>query len=141
MGVKMSPFERLIQSPKVSFYAKFLQLINEMWRREERKDVVLIPVMIQIEFLANCMIGFHSRYQQANQGYWYPRDEDQVSIKHLEERMNLLASQMESKASMITHEPMKEDTTLTPSNVDDEDIEWEVEDSFFKDIRRHSLEY
>ncbi|MCD7466237.1 hypothetical protein HAX54_002774 [Datura stramonium] len=47
--------------------------------------------------------------------------------------MILLASQMESKASMITHELTKEETTLTPSNVDEEDKEWEVEESFFKE--------
>ncbi|MCE2056142.1 hypothetical protein HAX54_044116, partial [Datura stramonium] len=33
---------------------------------------------------------------------------------------------------MITHESTKEDTTLTPSNADMEDIQWEVEESIFK---------
>ncbi|MCE3215557.1 hypothetical protein HAX54_002794 [Datura stramonium] len=34
-------------------------------------------VMKQNEWLANSMMGFHSRYQQATQVYWYPRDENQ----------------------------------------------------------------
>ncbi|MCD9642332.1 hypothetical protein HAX54_029061 [Datura stramonium] len=117
-------------------------------------------------------MGFHSRYQQANKGYWYPRDENQcwnsnctiestslgsdepsysciermlemvlervvstnsgiqqlksdlldltqtvkdhaVSIRHLDERMDLLASKMEARESMKTHEQMKENTTLS----------------------------
>ncbi|MCE3217105.1 hypothetical protein HAX54_010403, partial [Datura stramonium] len=39
----------------------------------------------------------------------------EVSFRQLGERMNVLASWMESKASMITHELTKEETTLTPS--------------------------
>ncbi|MCE3216989.1 hypothetical protein HAX54_009869, partial [Datura stramonium] len=57
----------------------------------------------------------------------------EVSIRQLEERKNVLVAHMESKASMITHEPIKEEATLTLSNVDEKDIEWEVEESFFKD--------
>ncbi|MCE3049666.1 hypothetical protein HAX54_045499, partial [Datura stramonium] len=58
----------------------------------------------------------------------------EVSTKKLEERMNVLAAQMESKTSIITRELTKEKTTLTATNVDEEDIEWEVEESFFKEI-------
>ncbi|MCD7451492.1 hypothetical protein HAX54_012275 [Datura stramonium] len=57
----------------------------------------------------------------------------EVSIRQLEERMNVLAAQMESNARMITHERTKEKTTLTPSHADEEDIEREVEESFFKE--------
>ncbi|MCD7464104.1 hypothetical protein HAX54_052081, partial [Datura stramonium] len=51
-----------------------------------------------------------------------------LSIRHLKERMNLLESQMESRVSMITHDPTKDDTTLTPRNDDEGDTEWEVEE-------------
>ncbi|MCD7463110.1 hypothetical protein HAX54_049974, partial [Datura stramonium] len=47
--------------------------------------------------------------------------------------MNMLATQMDLKASMITHELNKEEITLTPSNVDEEEIEWEVEESLLKE--------
>ncbi|MCE0482553.1 hypothetical protein HAX54_041412, partial [Datura stramonium] len=58
----------------------------------------------------------------------------EVSLKYLEERMNLLASQMESRASMMTQERITEDTTPIPNNVDKEDTKWGVEELFFKEM-------
>ncbi|MCD9645514.1 hypothetical protein HAX54_034507 [Datura stramonium] len=40
----------------------------------------------------------------------------EVSIRKLEERMNLLASQMKSRPSMTTQEPLKGDITPIPRN-------------------------
>ncbi|MCE0481763.1 hypothetical protein HAX54_039781, partial [Datura stramonium] len=47
--------------------------------------------------------------------------------------MNVLAAHMESKESMITHDLTKEDITLTSSNIDEEEVEWEVEESLYKE--------
>ncbi|MCD7453204.1 hypothetical protein HAX54_020009, partial [Datura stramonium] len=55
----MSPFKRLLRNPDGASYFESLQLMYEMWRREERKDPVLMVMMKQIELLANCMTGFH----------------------------------------------------------------------------------
>ncbi|MCD7449046.1 hypothetical protein HAX54_048484 [Datura stramonium] len=113
--------------------------------------------MKQIELLVKCMMGFHSRYQQANQGYWYLCDENQgwksdctsesrkdheVSIEHVEDRVNLLEYQIKSRESMMTQEIVKEDATTISRNADEEEIEWGMEESIFQgDARRHSLEY
>ncbi|MCD9643499.1 hypothetical protein HAX54_031064 [Datura stramonium] len=57
----------------------------------------------------------------------------EVSIRQLEEIMNVLAANMESKESMLTHEPTKEESTLTSSNIDEDEVEWEVEESLHKE--------
>ncbi|MCD9642485.1 hypothetical protein HAX54_029323, partial [Datura stramonium] len=59
--------------------------------------------------------------------------EHEVSIKHLEERMNLLTSQMEAGASMKTKELVKKYASPIQNRIDEEDMEWDVEETFFKE--------
>ncbi|MCD9560820.1 hypothetical protein HAX54_019625, partial [Datura stramonium] len=100
VGVKMSPFESLIRNPERLSYVESLRLMDEIWRREERKDVVLMVVIKQIELLESCMMGFHIRYQQANQGYWYPYNENQGRSSDCTAEMN---SQESEEFLLIPH--------------------------------------
>ncbi|MCD7453982.1 hypothetical protein HAX54_023049 [Datura stramonium] len=101
----------------------------ELWKRVDRKNGMLIVVMMQIELLAKWIQELKGDLLDLTQ----MMKDHEVSIKHLEERMHLLASQMESRESMISQEQIKKDTTPTPNNVDKDDIEWDVEEMFFKE--------
>ncbi|MCD9642316.1 hypothetical protein HAX54_029027, partial [Datura stramonium] len=141
VGVKMSPFERLIQKPKGSSYIESLRLMDQMWRRKESKDAMLMVVMQQIELLANCR---NSNYiaetgsqeseesslsriermlevmlQQVVSIYLGIEElrcdlldlcqkvkDHEVSIRQLEDRMNLLASEMTTKSDEGRRRPV-----------------------------------
>ncbi|MCD9637954.1 hypothetical protein HAX54_021512 [Datura stramonium] len=94
-----------------------------------------------------CMRGFHQGYQGANQSSRHPRYDNQgglhslgiqelkgdlleltqmmkdheISIRHLEERMNQLASQMKSVVRVEVKRPLVENVTSSPKGDDEED--------------------
>ncbi|MCE0481690.1 hypothetical protein HAX54_039630 [Datura stramonium] len=138
---------------EVFSYATSIKLMNEMWRREEERDAALVKIMIQIGLLAKCMRGFHRGYQGANQGSQHPHDENQgiqelkgdlfeftrmlkdheISIRHLEERMSHLTSQMKSWVSVEVKKPLVENVPPSSKGVDEEDIEQDIEETFLKE--------
>ncbi|MCD7451433.1 hypothetical protein HAX54_011840 [Datura stramonium] len=68
------------------------------------------------------------------------KDHD-ISIRHLEERMNHLASQMRLDMSVKEKEQLMENVTPSPKDVDKEDIKQNIKETLFKEfIRSHSLE-
>ncbi|MCD9642370.1 hypothetical protein HAX54_029156, partial [Datura stramonium] len=48
-----------------------IKLVEKIWRREGKKDTMLLVMMMQMEFLMNYMKGFHARYTQAKHEYDY----------------------------------------------------------------------
>ncbi|MCE0482456.1 hypothetical protein HAX54_041252 [Datura stramonium] len=67
----MSSFGGWSQDPEGMPCAETIKLVDKMWRREGKKDAMLLVMMKQMELLKNYMKGFHARYHQDNYGYEY----------------------------------------------------------------------
>ncbi|MCD7468742.1 hypothetical protein HAX54_007177 [Datura stramonium] len=59
--------------------------------------------------------------------------EHDVSIRHLENRMNHLTSQMRSEMSVKEKESLMNNVTLSQRNIDEEDMEQNIEKILFKE--------
>ncbi|MCD7470850.1 hypothetical protein HAX54_011031 [Datura stramonium] len=57
----------------------------------------------------------------------------EISIRHLEERMSHLASQLKSGVIAEVKKPLMENFTPSSEGVDEEDIEKDIEEMFFKE--------
>ncbi|MCD7467898.1 hypothetical protein HAX54_005594 [Datura stramonium] len=82
----MSPFERLIRNPEGSSYIEFLWLMDEIWRRKERKDAALMVVKKKIELLANSKMS---------------SQESEESSFHIERMLEVILEQVVSTDSGI----------------------------------------
>ncbi|MCE3052209.1 hypothetical protein HAX54_051869 [Datura stramonium] len=144
----MSNFGGWSRNPEGVPCVETIKLVDKLWRREGKKDAMLLVMIKQMELLTSYMKGFHDRYSQANHDYddvyygnqgWNnarlvdtsvqgsnesipPYMESTLEVvleKQLEERMNELASQMAAQTI--------ENSTAPIQDIIDNDIfEWEV---------------
>ncbi|MCE0482143.1 hypothetical protein HAX54_040590 [Datura stramonium] len=67
----MSSFGGWSRDPEGVSCVEIINLVDEIWLREGKKNAMLLVMMKQMELLTNYMKGFHSRCSQANHDYDY----------------------------------------------------------------------
>ncbi|MCD9642637.1 hypothetical protein HAX54_029525 [Datura stramonium] len=105
----MSPFERLPKNPNGASYFETLQLMDEMLRREERKDAVLMVMMKKIELLANSEMS--------------SQESDESSSSRIESMLEVVLEQV----------IRKEKSSAPPNMVEEEVVEWGMEEKILKE--------
>ncbi|MCD9558998.1 hypothetical protein HAX54_016712, partial [Datura stramonium] len=133
-------------------FVETIKLVDKMWRREGKKDAMLLVMMKQMELLTNYVKDFHAKNSHAihdyddgyygNQGWknvWLidtssqertdvpPHIESTFEVVLEKERMNELASHMAAPTAAYN-------TSARKDMMDNDVLEWEIEEEAIEEL-------